>query len=28
MSAETMVLPAIPDIIHELAISYENQRIE
>jgi MFS family permease len=24
MSAETMVLPAIPDIIHELAISYEN----
>ncbi|HEY6950211.1 MAG TPA: MFS transporter [Nitrososphaeraceae archaeon] len=24
MVAETMVLPAIPDIIHELAISYEN----
>ena len=24
MSAETMVLPAIPDIIHELSISYEN----
>ena len=24
MSAETMVLPAIPDIIHELDISYEN----
>ena len=24
VSAETMVLPAIPDIIHELAISYEN----
>src|SRR5213592_4843310 len=24
MSAETMVLPAIPDIIRELAISYEN----
>ena len=24
MAAETMVLPAIPDIIHELAISYEN----
>ncbi|MGG6460452.1 MAG: MFS transporter [Candidatus Eiseniibacteriota bacterium] len=24
MSAETMVLPAIPDIIHELGISYEN----
>ena len=24
MSAETMVLPAIPDIIDELAISYEN----
>ena len=24
MSAETMVLPAIPDIIHELAISYDN----
>ncbi len=24
MSAETMVLPAIPDIINELAISYEN----
>jgi MFS family permease len=24
MVAETMVLPAIPDIIHELDISYEN----
>lgn len=24
VSAETMLLPAIPDIIHELAISYEN----
>jgi MFS family permease len=24
MAAETMVLPAIPDIIHELTISYEN----
>jgi len=24
VSAETMVIPAIPDIIHELAISYEN----
>ena len=24
VSAETMILPAIPDIIHELAISYEN----
>ena len=24
VSAETMVLPAIPDIIHELTISYEN----
>src|SRR4029079_13763820 len=24
MSAETMVLPAIPDIIHELGMSYEN----